>query len=346
MVENALKHTPPGTPVEVTGSVWQERRQRWVSLRVVDHGRGVPAASLDQLFAPFQRLGDVPQGDGLGLGLAVARGLTEAMGGTVSAEETPGGGTDSGDRPTGRRGGYAAGAGTVGRSDGAGMTRVLAVDDDPSILRTLQINLRARTYEIETVRDGRSALQAIHEQMPDLVLLDLGLPDLDGIAVLEELRSFSKVPVIVLSARHESDDKVEALDLGADDYVTKPFAMDELLARVRAALRHTNPGGTTDQTTVEAGTLRLDVAEARATRNGIEVHLTPTEWLIVKALIRRPGQLVRQVDLLREVWGPAYHRETNYLRVYLAQLRRKLEDEPGQPRHFKTEPGLGYRFIP
>ncbi len=225
------------------------------------------------------------------------------------------------------------------------MTRVLAVDDDPAILRTLQINLRARAYETETVRDGRSALQAISEQLPDLVLLDLGLPDLDGIAVLKQLRSFSNVPVIVLSARHESDDKVEALDLGADDYVTKPFGMEELIARVRAALRHTGTSEANDQPIIETGALRLDVREARATRNGTEVHLTPTEWRIVEALTRRPGQLVRQADLLREVWGPAYHRETNYLRVYLAQLRRKLEDEPSQPLHFKTEPGLGYRFL-
>jgi two-component system KDP operon response regulator KdpE len=226
------------------------------------------------------------------------------------------------------------------------MTFVLAVDDDPAILRTLSINLRARDYEVETAGDGRSALQIVGERMPDLVLLDLGLPDVDGVAVLTRLRSFTKVPIVVLSARHESDDKVEALDLGADDYVTKPFGMEELLARVRAALRHSSRDLPPERLVVETPTLHLDLGEQQATREGVPVHLTPTEWRLIEVLTRRPGQLVRQTELLREVWGPSYHRETNYLRVYLAQLRRKLEDEPGRPRHFLTEPGVGYRFVP
>lgn len=223
---------------------------------------------------------------------------------------------------------------------------ILAVDDDPAILRTLRINLRARDYEVETVGDGRSALQVIKERMPDLVLLDLGLPDLDGVAVLTQLRTISAVPVVVLSARHESDDKVEALDLGADDYLTKPFGMEELLARIRAALRRGPDQRTGDDSVIMTESLRLDLAEQVATKDGEPVHLTPTEWRLVAALARRPGRLVRQAELLQEVWGPAYHRETNYLRVYLAQLRRKLEREPGRPRHFRTEPGVGYRFIP
>ncbi len=226
------------------------------------------------------------------------------------------------------------------------MTFILAVDDDPAILRTLSINLRARDYEVETARDGRSALQIVHERMPDLVLLDLGLPDVDGVAVLTQLRSFARVPVVVLSARHESDDKVEALDLGADDYVTKPFGMDELLARVRAALRHGSRDLPAERQIVETATLHLDLGEQVARRDGELVHLTPTEWRLVEVLTRHPGQLVRQTELLREVWGPSYHRETNYLRVYLAQLRRKLEDEPSRPRYFITEPGVGYRFTP
>ena len=226
------------------------------------------------------------------------------------------------------------------------MTFVLAVDDDPAILRTLSINLRARDYEVETAGDGRSALQIVGERMPDLVLLDLGLPDVDGVAVLTQLRSLSQVPVIVLSARHESDDKVEALDLGADDYVTKPFGMDELLARIRAALRHSPLSAGTPARVVQTGDLRLDLGDQNAVRAGESVHLTPTEWRLIEVLTRQPGQLVRQTDLLREVWGPSYHRETNYLRVYLANLRRKLEAEPGRPRHFITEPGVGYRFVP
>lgn len=225
------------------------------------------------------------------------------------------------------------------------MTFILVVDDDPAILRTLRINLRARDYDVETAGDGRSALQVIEERLPDLVLLDLGLPDLDGISVLSRLREFTKVPVVVLSARHESDDKVEALDLGADDYVTKPFGMEELLARIRAALRRGPEQPPIDEPVITTDGLRLDLAEQIATKDGQPVHLTPTEWRLVAALVRRSGRLVRQGELLQEVWGPAYHRETNYLRVYLAQLRRKLETEPSQPRHFRTEPGVGYRFV-
>ncbi|MET1004000.1 MAG: response regulator transcription factor [Propionibacteriaceae bacterium] len=226
------------------------------------------------------------------------------------------------------------------------MTFILAVDDDPAILRTLSINLRARNYEVETAGDGRSALQIVQERTPDLVLLDLGLPDVDGVAVLTQLRSFSRVPVVVLSARHESDDKVEALDLGADDYVTKPFGMEELMARIRAALRHSSRDLPPERQVVETATLHLDLSEQVALRDGEPVHLTPTEWRLIEVLTRHPGQLVRQTELLREVWGPSYHRETNYLRVYLAQLRRKLEDEPSRPRHLITEPGVGYRFVP
>lgn len=223
------------------------------------------------------------------------------------------------------------------------MTFVLAVDDDPAILRTLSINLRARGYDVETAGDGRSALQIVDERMPDAVILDLGLPDLDGVAVLKRLRTFTQVPVVVLSARHESDDKVEALDEGADDYVTKPFDMEELLARVRSAVRRGGAGEAS--LTVTAGEVSLDVTERRATRAGVEVRLTPTEWHIVEVLARRQGRLVRQADLLHEVWGPGYDRETNYLRVYLAQIRRKLEADPSRPTMFLTDPGIGYRLV-
>ena len=222
------------------------------------------------------------------------------------------------------------------------MTFVLVVDDDPAMRRTLSINLRARDYDVETAGDGRSALQVVDERMPDVVLLDLGLPDLDGVAVLTQLRSFTQVPVIVVSARSESDDKVEALDLGADDYITKPFSIEELLARVRAASRRA--GREEPDLVVEVGGLRLDVTDSRATRDGEEVHLTPTEWRIVEVLARRRGRLVRQAELLTAVWGPAYDTQTNYLRVHLASIRRKLEIDPGRPVLFVTEPGMGYRF--
>ncbi|MGF9753671.1 response regulator transcription factor [Microvirga sp. 0TCS3.31] len=224
------------------------------------------------------------------------------------------------------------------------MTFVLVVDDDPAMRRTLSINLRARDYEVETAGDGRSALQVVDERMPDLVLLDLGLPDLDGIAVLTQLRSFTQVPVIVVSARTESDDKVEALDLGADDFITKPFSIEELLARIRATSRRA--GREEPDLVVEVGGLRLDLTDSRATRDGEEVHLTPTEWRIVEVLVRRRGRLVRQAELLTAVWGPAYGTQTNYLRVHMASVRRKLEADPGRPVLFVTEPGMGYRFTP
>jgi two-component system KDP operon response regulator KdpE len=222
------------------------------------------------------------------------------------------------------------------------MTFVLVVDDDPAMRRTLSINLRARDYEVETAGDGRSALQVVDERMPDLVLLDLGLPDLDGVAVLTQLRSFTQVPVIVVSARTESDDKVEALDLGADDFITKPFSIEELLARIRATSRRA--GREEPDLVVEAGGLRLDLTDSRAIRDGEEVHLTPTEWRIVDVLVRRRGRLVRQAELLTAVWGPAYDTQTNYLRVHMAGIRRKLEADPGRPVLFLTEPGMGYRF--
>ena len=222
------------------------------------------------------------------------------------------------------------------------MTFVRVVDDDPAMRRTRSINLRARDYEVETAGDGRSALQIVDERMPDVILLDLGLPDLDGVSVLTRLRSFTRVPVIVVSARSESDDKVEALDLGAVDYITKPFSIEELMARVRAASRR---GGREEpDLVVEVGGLRLDLTDSRATRDGEEIHLTPTEWRIVDVLARRRGRLVRQSELLTAVWGPAYDTQTNYLRVHMASIRRKLEADPGRPVLFLTEPGMGYRF--
>jgi two-component system, OmpR family, KDP operon response regulator KdpE len=223
------------------------------------------------------------------------------------------------------------------------VTSVLVVDDEPAIVRTLSINLRARDYDVLVAGDGRTALDVCREEKPDVVLLDLGLPDLSGVEVLRELRTWSQVPVVVLSARHGSDDKVEALDEGADDYVTKPFGMDELLARVRAAVRRS--GGSEADAVVETEAFRLDLRAKQAWRDGSEVHLTPTEWSLLEALVRRPGRLVPQRQLLKDVWGPAYGSETHYLRVYMAQLRRKLEPDPARPQYLITEPGMGYRFV-
>jgi len=224
------------------------------------------------------------------------------------------------------------------------MIRVLIVEDDATLRRTLAINLRARRHEVETASGGSVALELASSFSPDLVLLDLGLPDIDGVEVVSRLRTSSSVPVIVLPAREAESAKVAALDAGADDYVTKPVGMEELLARMRAALRRT--GASEQATLVRAGNLTIDLSAKRVHREGVEVKLTPTEWHVLETLARSPGRLVPGRELLREVWGPAYGEETHYLRVYLAHLRRKLEERPAEPRHLITEPGLGYRFEP
>ena len=224
------------------------------------------------------------------------------------------------------------------------MTRVLVVEDERGLRRALGINLRARDYEVTLAADGRSALTAASRQPPDVVVLDLGLPDIDGVEVIEALRGWSQAPIIVLSARSGEPDKVVALDAGADDYVTKPFGMDELLARLRAALRRT---ATTDEVPViDTEDFSVDLAAKQAFgSDGGPIRLTPTEWHVLEVLVRNEGKLVSQRQLLQEVWGPAYETETNYLRVYVAQLRRKLEADPSHPLHLITEPGMGYRFI-
>ncbi|MFF7474443.1 response regulator [Streptomyces sp. NPDC008092] len=226
------------------------------------------------------------------------------------------------------------------------MTRVLVVDDEPQIVRALVINLKARKYEVDAAPDGRTALELAASRHPDVVVLDLGLPDMDGVEVIRGLRGWTRVPILVLSARHSSDEKVEALDAGADDYVTKPFGMDELLARLRASVRRAEPvaGGAEDDVLVETEGFTVDLAAKKVNRAGRDVRLTPTEWHLLEVLVRNTGRLVSQKQLLQEVWGPSYGTETNYLRVYMAQLRRKLEADPSHPKHFITEPGMGYRF--
>jgi two-component system KDP operon response regulator KdpE len=224
------------------------------------------------------------------------------------------------------------------------VTRVLAVDDDPGLRRALAINLRARQYEVDLAEDGASALAAAARRPPDVVVLDLGLPDMDGNDVIRGLRGWTQAPIVVLSARTGQGDKVEALDAGADDYVTKPFGMDELLARLRAAVRRGVPGEEAPVVETESFTVDLAAREVRGA-GGEHVRLTPTEWHLLEVLARNEGKLVAQRQLLQEVWGPQYETETNYLRVYMAQLRRKLERDPAKPRHLITEPGMGYRLV-
>jgi two-component system KDP operon response regulator KdpE len=222
------------------------------------------------------------------------------------------------------------------------MTRVLVIDDEPSILRALRINLTARNYEVSTASDGTSGLAAISRDRPDAVILDLGLPDMDGTQVIHGVRGWSATPIIVLSVWGAEHQKVAALDAGADDYVTKPFGMDELLARLRAAVRRAAPAP--DEPVVSTQDFTVDLAAKRVTKDGVDVRLTPTEWQLLEILVRNRGRLITQKQLLQDVWGPSYGSESNYLRVYVAQLRRKLEPEPSRPRYLLTEPGMGYRF--
>jgi two-component system KDP operon response regulator KdpE len=225
---------------------------------------------------------------------------------------------------------------------------VLVVDDEPQILRALAINLRARKYEVSTAANGTDALAVAAANPPDLVVLDLGLPDVDGVEVVRGLRGWSTAPIVILSGRSDSADKVEALDAGADDYVTKPFSVDELLARLRAAVRRATSAES--EAVVTFGHTTVDVAAHRVTvRDGDrsdDVRLTPTEWHLLEFLLRHPGKLLSQRQMLAEVWGPGYETASGNLRLYMAQLRRKLETDPARPRHLLTEPGMGYRFQP
>jgi two-component system KDP operon response regulator KdpE len=242
------------------------------------------------------------------------------------------------------------------------VTRVLVVDDEPQILRALRINLRVREYQVDVAATGTEALEMAARHPPDLVILDLGLPDLDGVEVIRGLRGWTKAPIIVLSGRADSTDKVEALDAGADDYITKPFGVEELLARMRVAVRHTGTAG--DQPRIRLGGLVVDLAAKRVIRQAAvqagggaaaaegqaaqpdDIRLTPTEWHLLEVLLRNPGKLLSRSQLLTEVWGPGYADATGNLRLYMAQLRRKLEPDPARPRWLITEPGMGYRYQP
>jgi two-component system KDP operon response regulator KdpE len=232
------------------------------------------------------------------------------------------------------------------------VSRVLVVDDEPQILRALRINLRVRQYDVDVAASGAEALQLAAQHPPDLVILDLGLPDLQGVEVIEGLRGWTAAPIIVLSGRSDSLDKVSALDAGADDYVTKPFGMEELLARMRAVSRRAGTGESAPR--VRLGDLTIDLAAKRVSRDpdgrpgpdAGDVRLTPTEWHLLEVLLRHPGKLLSQRQLLAEVWGPGYQDAAGNLRLYMTQLRRKLEPEPARPRWLLTEPGMGYRYQP
>ena len=323
VLANAIGHGG-GAPVRLTAGP----AGGMIDLRVCDRGPGVPPASPrgDVPAVPAARRRAVRRGD-----RSRPRGCARIRPGD--------GGRGRGRGHTRRR----AHGGTA-PAGGVRMTRVLVVDDEPQMLRALSANLRARGYDVDLAATGEAALARAARDHPDLVLLDLGLPGMDGVEVVRGLRGWTDVPVIVVSARHEEASKVAALDAGADDYVTKPFGMDELLARLRAALRRSAPGP--EEALVETESFTVDLAAKQVVRDGAPIRLTPTEWAILEILVRNPGRLVTQRQLLHQVWGPRYETETNYLRVYLGQIRAKLESDPARPRHFITEPRMGYRFVP
>ena len=225
------------------------------------------------------------------------------------------------------------------------MTRILVVDDEEAIVRAMLTNLKARGYDVDLAATGEQALDLAARRQPDAVILDLGLPGIDGVEVIQGLRGWSHVPILVLSARSGQSDKVAALDAGADDYVAKPFGMGELLARLRAVLRRAAPAE--EQPVVETADFSVDLAAKQIYgADAVAIHLTPTEWHLLEVLVRNPGKLVTQRQLLEEIWGPAYGEQTNYLRVHLAHLRGKIEPDRSRPRYLITEPGMGYRFNP
>ncbi|ROQ64536.1 two-component system KDP operon response regulator KdpE [Rathayibacter sp. PhB152] len=222
--------------------------------------------------------------------------------------------------------------------------KILIADDDPQILRALRITLTARGYDVVTAGDGTEAINRAIDERPDLYMIDLGMPRLDGVEVIQALRGWTSAPVLVVSGRTGSADKVGALDAGADDYVTKPFSMDEVLARIRALSRRVQPAE--GEPTVRIGDVTVDLAAKSAMRDGTAVRLTPTEWQVLEILVRNAGKLVTRRSLLDEIWGPTHVTDTGYLRLYLAQLRKKLEPDPAHPRFLLTEAGMGYRFVP
>jgi len=228
--------------------------------------------------------------------------------------------------------------------------KIVVADDDRQILGALRIILSARGYDVSLARDGKEALDKVVNDHPDVVVLDLGMPGLDGLAVIQAIRGWSTVPILVVSGRSDSADKVEALDLGADDYVTKPFQTDELLARIRALGRRKAPGEGEVSPVVRFGDVTVDLGARRVARGepGAEasIRLTPTEWQLLELLVRNPGRLVTRETILTEIWGPNHTADTGYLRLYLSQLRKKLEPEPSAPRYLLTEAGMGYRFAP
>ena len=329
VLANAARYAPHGSRVRITTS----RFGGSAEIRIIDQGPGVVAERRNEIFAPFQRLGDTDNTTGLGLGLALSKGFTEGMGGTLDRRGHTRRRTHRGNRAAHRR------------RRGRAKMKILLADDDPQIVRALRITLTAHGYDIVTADDGASAIAAAASAQPDIVMLDLGMPRLDGLQVIAALRGWTSVPILVVSGRTGAADKVDALDAGADDYVTKPFQMDELLARLRALTRRAHPPGRKRRRWHDSVTSPSTSSPEPVTRAGTPVRLTPTEWHVLEFLARHPGLLVSRQTLLTEIWGSEHVTDTGYLRLYIAQLRKKLEADPARPQHILTESGMGYRLV-
>ena len=326
LLENAALHSPAGGEVTISAAPFRDV----IQVRVADRGSGIADGG-----ARAGVRGVLSRGRGAGTTRERARARHRARGRRRARREDLGGGRAGRGN---RRGVRAAGLG------GGAVTTVLVVDDEPQIRRALRTSLEAHGYDVATVGTGEEGILHVADTAPDLVLLDLGLPDIDGTEVVRRVRAFSEVPVIVLSVRDGSQDKVAALDAGADDYVTKPFAMEELLARARATLRRR--GGTDPSPPLLTfGPLEVDLARRLVTRGTETVHLTPTEYALLEALATNPGKLLTHQWLLRKVWGQGYGSETTYLRTYVRALRKKLGDDASAPALILTEPGVGYRWV-
>ena len=352
LLENAIKFAPAGTPIDISASA----NDKQLVVEVADRGPGLPGEDSQRIFEKFYRAPASANRSGVGLGLAVCRGIVELHGGRIWAENRVGGGAvfrftlpRQGSPPHCRRWSrqprsHGSTLVNTPHEDDPQGAKVLLIEDEQEIRRFLRVTLATRRYQLIESTTGQAGLLAAAKQRPDVVILDLGLPDMDGLEVISKLREWSRVPIVVLSARGQEQDKVLALDAGADDYLTKPFGVDELLARMRVALRHASHGTGTEASVFEVDELRVDLGRRQVFVRGAETHLTPIEYRILAQLIQHAGKVVTHKQLLKDVWGPDSVYETNYLRVYMTQLRRKIEENPARPKYLLTEPAVGYRL--
>ncbi len=339
LISNSAKYAPVGTVIQVIARV---QGSDSLIVQVTNQGPPVPQEHLRRIFEKFYRVTDAERVTGTGLGLSICKGIIEAHGGRIWAENLPERFAFNFSLPS-NFGGEAAHIGGPGGFMSA-EPHILVIDDEPQILRALRTILTTKKFRVSTASSGEEGLAKAAATLPDLVILDLGLTDMSGFTVCSRLREWSNVPIIVLSVRESEQDKVSALDQGADDYLVKPFGIEELLARVRVALRHSAQSQTIQETSIKAGDLIIDLARHSVTRSGGEVKLTATEYKLLAYLAQNPGRMLTHQSLLNKVWGSEYTDDVEYLRVYISQLRKKLEQDPKHPRHILSEPGVGYRF--